>query len=109
MPKATEQYNLHIINPGLSKEWHPIPKRGFKSEECHTGFRKKSVVDMRRWDMNGKRLIYSRNRGSGCPFCNKPTPADNSDILITDTDLVKEWHLSRNSGLNVRNLPPGFK
>ena len=23
MPKATELYNLHIINPDLSKEWHP--------------------------------------------------------------------------------------
>ncbi|MHC4133205.1 MAG: zinc-ribbon domain-containing protein [Planctomycetota bacterium] len=23
MPRATENYNLQVINPNLSKEWHP--------------------------------------------------------------------------------------
>jgi hypothetical protein len=107
MPKATEHYNLHIINPGLAKEWHPSRNGDLNPRNVTPGSGKKVwwiCADGHEWEA----AIYSRNRGSGCPICNKPTPADNSDISITDTDLIKEWHLSKNSGLNVRNLPPGF-
>ena len=34
--------------------------------------------------------------------------ADNNEQLISNTNLVKEWHLTKNSGLNLRNLPPDF-
>ena len=107
MPKATELYNLHIINPDLSKEWHPSRNGDLNPRNVPPGSGKKVwwiCAEGHAWEA----AIYSRNRGSGCPFCNKPTPADNSDILITDTDLLREWHISKNSGLNIRNLPPGF-
>ncbi|MGD8883568.1 MAG: zinc-ribbon domain-containing protein [Desulfobacterales bacterium] len=107
MPKASEQYNLHIINPELAMEWHPTRNGDLNPRIVTPGSGKKVwwiCADGHEW----KAAIYSRNRGSGCPFCNKPTSVDHSDMLITDTDLVKEWHLTKNSGLNLRNLPPGF-
>jgi hypothetical protein len=107
MPKATEQYNLHIINPGLAKEWHPTRNGDLNPRNVTPGSGRKVwwiCVDGHEWEA----AIYSRNRGSGCPFCHKPTPADHIDMLITDTELLKEWHITKNSGLNLRNLPPGF-
>ena len=107
MPKATEQYNLHIINPGLAKEWHPTRNADLNPRNVTPGSGKKVwwiCVDGHEWEAP----IYSRNRGSGCPTCNKPTLADGNDMLISNTDLVKEWHLTKNSGLNLRNLPPDF-
>ena len=107
MPKASEQYNLHIINPGLAKEWHPTRNGDLNPRTVTPGSGKKVwwiCSQGHEWEA----AIYSRNRGSGCPFCHNPTTADSTDTLIADTDLVKEWHLTRNMGLNLRNLPPGF-
>ena len=107
MPKATEQYNLNIINPGLAREWHPTRNGDLNPRNVTPGSGRKVwwiCADGHEWEA----AIYSRNRGSGCPFCNKPTPADHIDMLITDTELLKEWHITKNSGLNLRNLPPGF-
>jgi hypothetical protein len=107
MPKATEQYNLYIINPDLAKEWHPTRNADLNPRNVTPGSGKKVwwiCVDGHEWEAT----IYSRNRGSGCPTCNKPTLADGNDMLISNTALVKEWHLTKNSGLNLRNLPPDF-
>ena len=107
MPKATEQYNLHVINPGLAKEWHPTRNGDLNPRNVTPGSGKKVwwiCADGHEWEAT----IYSRNRGSGCPSCYKPTLADNSNLLISNTELVKEWHLTKNSGLNLRNLPSGF-
>jgi hypothetical protein len=30
-------------------------------------------------------------------------------MLIANTDLIKQWHLTKNRGLNLRNLPSGFR
>ena len=107
MPKATEHYNLHIINPGLAKEWHPTQNGDLNPRNVTPGSGKKVwwiCAEGHEWEAT----IYSRNKGSGCPSCRKPTLADNHDQLISNTDLVKEWHLTKNSGLNLRNLPPDF-
>jgi hypothetical protein len=107
MPKATEQYNLHVINPKLTKEWHPSRNGDLNPRSVTPGSGKKVwwiCAEGHEW----KARIYSRSRGSGCPFCNRPTLSNISYISIADTELVKEWHLTKNSGLNLRDLPPGF-
>jgi hypothetical protein len=107
MPKATDQYNLSVINPGLAKEWHPSRNGDLTPRNVTPGSGKKVwwiCTSGHEWQAH----VYSRSRGSGCPVCNKPTPSDNNETLITNIDLRKEWHLTRNSGLNLRNLPPGF-
>jgi hypothetical protein len=107
MPKATDQYNLGVINPGLAKEWHPTRNGDLNPRKVTPGSGKKVwwiCTNGHEWQA----AIYSRSRGSGCPVCSKPTPAENDETVITNTDLRKEWHLTKNQGLNLRNLPPGF-
>ena len=107
MPKATEQYNLAVINPGLAKEWHPTRNGELNPRNVTPGSGRKIwwiCSSGHEWQAP----VYSRNRGSNCPFCNKSTSADNNKMLLANTDLIKEWHLTKNSGLNLRNLPRGF-
>jgi hypothetical protein len=107
MPKATDQYNLSVINPRLAKEWHPTRNGALNPRNVTPGSGKKVwwiCTEGHEWQAP----VYSRSRGSGCPVCNRPTPAENNETLITSTDLRKEWHLTKNSGLNLRNLTPGF-
>lgn len=107
MPKATDQYNLGVINPGLAKEWHPTRNGDLNPRNVTPGSGKKVwwiCINGHEW----KAAIYSRSRGSSCPICNKPIPAENGETIISNSDLVKEWHLTKNVGLNLRNLPVGF-
>lgn len=108
MPKATEKYNLGVMNPDLAKEWHPTRNRDLNPRTVSPGSGKKVwwiCSSGHEWQAP----VYRRNRGSGCPVCSNFTPAHHKDTLISNKELVKEWHLTRNSGLNLRNLPPGFK
>ena len=107
MPKATEQYNLAVINPGLAKEWHPTRNGELNPRNVTPGSGRKIWWICSRGH-EWQATVYSRNRGSHCPSCHKSTTADNSEMLLANTDLIKEWHLTKNSGLNLRNLPPGF-
>lgn len=108
MSKVSDQYNLGVINPGLAKEWHPTRNGDLNPRTVTPGSGKRVwwiCVQGHEWEAT----VYSRNRGSGCPVCNRPTPADNSETIISNTDLIREWHLTKNRGLNLRNLPAGFK
>lgn len=107
MPKASDKYNLGVINPDLAKEWHPTRNRELNPRTVTPGSGKKVwwiCSSGHEWQAP----IYSRNRGSGCPVCSKSIPVDDKNTLILKKELVKEWHLTRNSGLNLRHLPAGF-
>ena len=107
MPKASDNYNLAVINPGLAKEWHPTRNGDLNPRNVTPGSGRKIwwiCSKAHEWQAP----VYSRNRGSGCPVCNRPSTVDENEMLISNTDLIKQWHLTKNSGLNLRNLPPGF-
>ncbi len=107
MPKATDQYNLAVINPGLTKEWHPTRNGDLNPRKVTPGSGRQIwwiCSSGHEWQAP----VYSRNRGSSCPVCNRAPATDDNDELIVSTDLIKQWHLTKNSGLNLRNLPPDF-
>jgi hypothetical protein len=107
MSKATEKYNLGAKNPSLAKEWHPTRNQDLNPRIVTPGSGKKVwwiCSSGHEWQA----AVYSRNRGSGCPVCSKSAAVDDQDTLISNKELVKEWHLTRNSDLNIRNLPSGF-
>jgi len=108
MPKATEKYNLSLINPDLAKEWHPTRNRDLNPRTVTPGSGKKVWWICSRGH-EWKAPVYSRNRGSGCPICNKSASVEHKDTLVLNKELIKEWHPTRNSGLNLRQLPSGFK
>ncbi|MGD8944863.1 MAG: zinc-ribbon domain-containing protein [Desulfobacterales bacterium] len=108
MPKATDRYNLAVVNPGLAKEWHPSRNGDLNPRNVTPGSGRKIwwiCSSGHEWQAT----VYSRNRGSKCPVCHRSSASDDNEMLIANTDLIKQWHLTKNSGLNLRNLPPGFR
>lgn len=108
MPKATDQYNLAVSNPELAKEWHPTRNGDLNPRNVTPGSGRKIwwiCSSGHEWQAP----VYSRSRGSNCPSCHRSSTADDIEMLIANTDLTKQWHLTKNSGLNLRNLPEGFK
>lgn len=63
-------YNLKVFNPVLSNQWHPTKNRNITPEMVTPNTHKKAwwLCELgHEWDAE----IASRNKGNGCPLCNK--------------------------------------
>jgi hypothetical protein len=107
MPKATQQYNLLVLNPSLAKEWHPTKNDNLNPMNVTPGSGKK-VWWLCKEGHEWQAPIYRRTKGSSCPYCNKQILTDNEAALTTHSNLLKEWHPTKNEGLNPRNVTLGF-
>jgi len=106
MPKATAHYNLLTADPDLVKEWHPTKNIGVKPGDLTPGSSRKVwwiCSAGHEWEA----VVYSRSRGSGCPFCRKRKKIDPGYLARTNPDLIRDWHPTKNGGLNPRNVPSG--
>jgi len=61
-------YSLQVINPKLSKEWHPT-KNGVLTPEDVTPYSNKKVWWVCEKKHEWSVAICNRNRGTGCPYC----------------------------------------
>jgi hypothetical protein len=68
MGKLTNSYNLQIINPELSKEWHPTKNGKLTPMDVLPRSSEKAWWICSRGH-EWKASIYFRNRGAGCPRC----------------------------------------
>jgi len=103
MPKATKEYNLYSLKPNLVKEWHPTKNAGIKPCDVTPGSGKRVwwICQMgHEWEA----VIYSRNRGSGCPYCCKLKSADDGYLVVSNSSLRLEWHPTANGKLTPKNL-----
>lgn len=66
--KATDSYNLMVVNPSLSREWHLTKNFPLTPKDVTPGSNKKVwwICD-RGHTWNAR--INSRNCGKGCPYC----------------------------------------
>jgi len=94
----TEDNNLLVINPELSKEWN-YEKNDKRPEEycpnsnqevwwqCNKGHE---------WDA----IIYNRNsKESGCPYCSGDLPSEENNLFTRNSVLASEWHPTKNGDL----------
>ena len=106
MPKANSHYNLYLLKPGLAKEWHIRKNLDLTPRDVTPGSGKKVwwiCKEGHEWEA----VIYSRRRGSGCPFCSKQKNTRFIN-LASERSLIKEWHSTKNGTLNPRNVKPGY-
>jgi hypothetical protein len=107
MPKPTSRYNLYGLKPGLAIEWHTQKNVGLTPQEVTPGSGKKVwwiCKEGHEWEA----VIYSRTRGSGCPFCSKQKNSSFINLASEDS-LIKEWHSNKNGTLNPQNIEPGYR
>jgi hypothetical protein len=103
--KASKDYNLLVVNPGLSKEWHSTKNGNLTPADV------RPMSDKRVWWIceqghEWKAMVNKRNIGKGCPYCagKKPTPTNNLETV--NPGLSKEWHPTKNGHLTPRDFMP---
>ncbi len=99
--RPSEQYNLQVVNPELSKQWHPTrngdltPTQVTPGSETYIWW----ICDKGHvWDA----MVYERNSGSSCPYC---MGRRRSKFVALAPKLKKEWHPTENGDLSPDKIP----
>ena len=103
MPKATKEYNLYTLKPDLIKEWHPSKNAGIKPYDVTPGSAKR-IWWICQIGHEWEAVIYSRCRGSGCPYCCRLKSADDGSLVVSNSSLRLEWHPTANGKLTPKHL-----
>jgi len=103
MPKASQHYNLQVINPNLAKEWHPTKNGSLTPHDVAPGSDKKVwwVCDK---NHEWKTRVSVRSIGAGCPYCTNRKVSDDNCLQTLNPDLAKEWYPTKNGSLTPRNI-----
>ena len=107
MPRANHDYNLYILRPDLIMEWHPTRNIGLLPRDVTPGSGKK-VWWLCRHGHEWQAAIYSRSRGSGCPFCYAGNQGSDEQLMASDMALLTQWHPTKNGNMNPRNVASDF-
>ncbi len=98
--------DLQTVNPTLAKEWNYEKNGDLKAEQCTANSGRKV------WWKCGKghewqTAIYSRHKGSGCPYCSGRYPIKGeNDLQTINPTLAKEWDYEKNNGLTPMDVMP---
>jgi len=104
--KASKENNLLIKNPELAKEWHPT-KNGKLTPSAVTAGSGKNVWWKCKKGHEWQASIYSRNHGTGCPYCANKRIGDKNNLLILNPELSKEWNYDKNGDLTPEKVGAG--
>lgn len=103
MAKITPQYNLQVINPILSKEWHPLKNDSLTPRDVTPGSAKK-IWWICRKNHVWQATVNNRNQGKGCPCCAGRSVGTDNCLQTINPQLSKEWHPKKNGSLIPRNV-----
>jgi len=106
--RASKKYNLKVLNPELSKQWHPTKNGALKPENVSPNSSKRVWWQCPEGeDHQWESLISHRNRDGGCPFCSGRYASSTNNLLLTHPELVKEWHPTKNGDLTPKDITQG--
>ncbi|MBW1666607.1 MAG: zinc-ribbon domain-containing protein [Deltaproteobacteria bacterium] len=105
MGKVSETYNLEAVNPQLARQWHPTKNGDLTPADVTPGSHRKVwwVCDRgHEW----RAMIYSRNAGTGCPYCSGLAVSEENNLERVNPELAKQWHPTKNGSLTPRDVTP---
>lgn len=103
--------DLASQRPALAAEWHPT-KNGLIKPTDITYASHKKVWWLGKCGHEWQAAVNSRStsRKNGCPICARHlTVADQNSLSVTHPDLAREWHPTKNLGLNACDVVSGTK
>jgi hypothetical protein len=103
MGKLTDSYNLKVINPRLSKQWHPT-KNGDLTPKDFTPCSDRKVWWICEKNHEWLAKISSRAHGTGCPFCAGQSVCQDNCLQTKNPKLSKEWHPTKNEDLTPKDV-----
>ena len=100
---------LATINPELSKQWHPTKNGNLTTYDVTNGTVKKvwwkcDKGDDHEWETQINRRA---SRGSGCLICSNKKVVKSNCLAITNPELAKQWHPTKNGILTPYNITIG--
>jgi very-short-patch-repair endonuclease len=101
--KISKDNSLATKYPDLVKEWHPTKNGNLAPEDVGTGFAKKVWWKCQKgheWEA----VIYSRRRGTGCPYCSNQKVCVDNCLATVNPKLASEWHPTKNGGLTPEDV-----
>jgi hypothetical protein len=93
-----EHNNLTVTHPELSKEWdyekneHPPSYYTFGANTKVAWICPDDPCGCHRYEAT----INNRSNGRGCKFCNSNIACAHNNLLVTNSDLCKEWDYEKN-------------
>lgn len=107
---SNNQINLErvdkMIKEALAKEWHHTKNEGLEPKDVSPGSGKKvwwKCEKGHEWAAQ----IYNRSNGQGCPYCSGQRVSKERSLANTFSELVKEWHSTKNIGITPYDVMPG--
>ena len=96
--------DLKSINPSLAREWNYEKNGDLKPENFTIGSGKK-VWWVCSHGHEWQAAIYSRNSGTGCPYCSgNKIIQGKTDLQTINPSLSKEWNYAKNLGLTPMDV-----
>lgn len=107
--KVSIEKSLWKLNPKLAKEWDYDKNHGLTPKDVTTGSKKKVYWICKKKSHSWRAVIYSRNKGRGCPYCtNRKVCLDNC-LATVNPKLAAEWHPTKNGKFTPFKVLPSAK
>jgi hypothetical protein len=103
MTRLSETYNLQVINPTLSKQWHPTKNTDLKPKDVAPKSNK-NVWWLCSKGHEWEATIDSRSRGQGCPYCAGKKICIDNCLETINPELAKEWHPTKNGKFTPKDV-----
>jgi hypothetical protein len=106
MPRASQEYNLQVINPSLAKEWH-VRKNATLTPKDVTPFSHKKVWWICERGHEWQAAVGHRTYGTGCPYCAGKLACDDNCLQTLNPKLAKKWHPIKNGKITPKDVTVG--
>lgn len=99
-PKTTgTAFTLADTRPDLAAEWHPV-KNGTLTPKTVKARSAAKVWWLGKCGHEWQAAVYSRTKGSGCPYCvNRTLLKGFNDLATLAPEAAAEWHPTKNGDL----------
>jgi len=100
--------NLSTSHPDLIKEWHPSLNKCLSPKNFSYGSHRIVWWKCSKCDGEWEAYIFNRTiHNQGCPYCSGKRVSKRNSLAVNYSDLVDEWHPSRNGTLRPENFSYG--
>jgi len=106
LPGPIFEKSLSRVHPDLARQWNRKKNDPLKPEMFSPG--SNFVV----WWLcehghEWRATIYSRAKGSGCPYCSGKYVCETNNLAVVMPDLASEWHPTKNGTRTPYDVTPG--
>ena len=97
---------LAHCHPEISKSWHPVKNGTLTPRDVSYGSGRK-VWWLCEKGHEWEATVNHRHKGQGCPYCSGRYASADENLALSNPDIARQWHPSKNPGLTPNDVRPG--